>query len=238
MSVNKLIVLLSVAYFIGAAQGLPQESVAIMMQFQQTCIDTSGFDEGYRQLLVSLEPAKSCLLNRLNVQQLQLDMKLVVSGSRKQFFDKYCPQLHESLSCFEDAFEGVAKCAGNDTDQVMVLIKEMSHGFLDVLCRNDGQMFFDIQKPEIGACIGEVVENSQDCEVSNITSKTPITGFGEQQCREFEESRECLKGKVEDCQVPGVFDVFDVVYSTISKANDCNQYTIVNEITSNEVDGI
>lgn len=231
--------ILFVAAFIGATQAVPAEIVAVMLEYREKCIAVSGSDVGYQQILASIQPARTCILNRLDVLQLQIDATQLVSGSRKPFFDKYCPKFNESMSCFDDTLEGVAKCVGDDVDQVKAIVKSVAHNLLDLACQNDGQLFFDVQKPEYTACLTQLKENgAQECKVSDSTKDTPISRYGEQQCRELDDTKECLKRKVDECDAPRLFDVFQAVFNGISKANNCTQYTTSGEITSNNIDGI
>lgn len=67
---------------------MPAEIPAEMLEFREKCIAVSGSEEGYQQILDSIEPAKTCVLNRLDVQQFQIDAEKLESGPRKPFFDK------------------------------------------------------------------------------------------------------------------------------------------------------
>ncbi|XP_065092555.1 27 kDa glycoprotein-like [Ochlerotatus camptorhynchus] len=235
---GKFLVVLAVAAFIRATQAMPAELVAVMLENQEKCIAMAGSDEGYQQMLGSIQMARTCVLNQLDVQQLQIDAMQLAQGSRKPFFDKYCPKFNESVSCFDDTFEGIAKCSGDDVDKVKALLKSMTHGLLDLACQNDGQLFFDARKPGFKDCMIQLKEHgAQECKLSNSTTETLISRYGEHQCRELDDTKECLKRKIDECDAPRIFDIVQVVFNAISKANDCKQYTTLGEIPSNNIDG-
>lgn len=236
---GKCLAILVVVAFLGATQALPQELVSVMLEYREKCIERSGSEEGYQQILESIQPAKICVLSRLDVQQLQVDAAQLVSGARKPFFDKYCPKFNESIDCFDSTIEGIAKCAGDSADQVKEILKSVFHNLLDLACQNDGQLFFDAQKPEYKECIAQLKgDGIQECKFSDGTRNMPISRYGEKECRELDDTLECLKRKVDECNAPKLFDVFQVVFNTISKANDCKQYTTLNEISDNKVDAV
>lgn len=214
------------------------EVVSLMLQYREQCIATSGSDEGYRQVLQSIQSAKICVLNRIDMQQLQMDAVELANGARKPFYDKYCPILNESVSCFDDTFEGIAKCLGHDTDRVKGVLKTMAHNLLDLGCQKDGQLFDDIEKPEYQQCMALLKEEGvQQCTLSDSTKKMSIVKYGAQQCWELNDVSECLKKKIDTCNAPRLFDMFQVVLNAVSNANDCKQHAFVDESFSNNIDG-
>lgn len=216
--------ILVVAAFIGAAQAVPAEVVSQILEYREKCIAWSGSDEGYQQFLQSIQPAKICVLNRMDVQQLQMDAMELASGARKPFFDKYCPIFNESMSCFDDTLEGIAKCVGDDGDRVKAILKTLAHNLLDLACQNDGELFFDAQEPEFKQCITQLKGlDAQECKLSDSTKNMSILKYGEQQCRELNDVLQCVKKKMEECHTPTLSYVVEVVFNTISNAIDCKQ---------------
>lgn len=217
---------------------MPAELVTAMLEYREKCIAVSGSDAGYQQILDSIQPAKTCVQNRLDMQQLQIDAIQLSSGPRKPFFDKYCPKFNESMSCFDDTLEGVAKCIGDDVDQVKRILKNMAYNLLDLACQNDGQLFIEAQKPEFKECISEMkAPGGLQCKMSDASKKIPISRYGEEQCRELDDALECIKKRVDECNAPKLFEVFQAIFNSITDANDCKQYTSLDEFSNNNVDG-
>ncbi|XP_065081862.1 27 kDa glycoprotein-like isoform X2 [Ochlerotatus camptorhynchus] len=217
---------------------MPAELVALMLEYQEQCIAVTGSEEGFQQMLGTFQMARTCLLSHLDEQQLQIDAMQLTYESRKPFFDKYCPKFNEQISCFDDTLEGIAKCITDDVDKFKAIIKSIAYDLLDLACQNDGQLFFDARKPGFKDCMIQLKEHgAQECKLSNSTTETLISRYDEQQCRELYDAKECLKRKIDECDAPKVFDIIQVVFNAISKANDCKQHTTFREILSNNIDG-
>lgn len=202
-------------------------------------MEMSGSDEGYQKTLESLQGARNCILNRIDVLELQLDASSMFQseGSRKTFFDKYCPKFNESVSCLDDVFEGLAKCTGQEDEETVPVFRDMAYGVVELVCQNNGQFLMDAQKPEFKACLERIKESAEECKLSNVTRSISMSQYGEEQCREVKNSRECIKAKADTCDAPEVFNIFDVFYNRVMKHSSCDRDTKVVVLYDNNIDG-
>lgn len=238
MSGSRLFAAITVIGFIAVVHAAPQEMIEALLRYKQECIAVSGSDEGYRQSLVAIPVMKECMFNRIDFSEIKIAGTSITESEsdRKDFLDKYCPQFNESVSCFDDIFEGVAKCMGEESEKIVPVFKDMAYGVVELICENNGQFLLDSQKPEFKACLLQLRESVQDCRLSNITRSTSLTEYNEGQCREIETSRECVKQKVDTCDAPAVFNVFEILFNRIMKWSNCHQYNKVVELYNNNIE--
>lgn len=239
MSGSRLFAAIAVIAFISVVRAAPQEIIEALLRYKQQCIDLSGSDEGYRQTLVAIPEMKICIFNKVDVLEMQQEVTSISESKsdRKMFFDKYCPQFNESVSCFDDLFESVAKCIGEDSDQIVPVFRDVAYGVVELICENDGQFLLDAQKPEFKDCLVQLRESVQECRLTNMTHSVSLIHYGEEQCREVETSRECVKQKVDECNAPAVYNIFEILFNRIMKWTNCHQYNKVVELYNNNVDG-
>lgn len=216
----------------------PLEMQLMLLQYRDTCVKVSGSDAGFQQLMASLQPAQLCLMRHVDMLQMVMDAQTMTTSEDKRidFFQTYCPQLNESLVCFDGAIEGIATCVGEDTDQVKMIISKILTGALELLCKNDGEFITEVKKPNFKPCLDQLKAEIDDCKATKITKETPFTRFNEEQCREFQAVRNCMEEKVTACGAPALLHIADVVYNPIFKTNNCEKYTSVNEITGNDIE--
>lgn len=46
------------------------------------------------------------------------------------------------MSCFDDTLGGLAKCTGDDVEQVKRILKKIAYNIVDIVCQNNGQLLF------------------------------------------------------------------------------------------------
>ncbi|XP_062559457.1 27 kDa glycoprotein-like [Armigeres subalbatus] len=238
MGVFRLLVVFTVAAVIGVSLARPstEQMMEVLLRYKQLCINMSGSDEGYRETLPAISEARTCLFDRIDLPQMKLDASTLTETSRKEFFDKYCPKFNESVSCLDGVFEGISKCTGEEEEKMVPVYKAVAYGVVELLCENDGQFMFEIQKPEFMACVAQLKEIAEECRLSNETQFVSLLRYGEDECHEAEKSKECVKERIETCNAPGVYHLYEVFYNKIMKFSNCDKYTKVVHLYDNNID--
>ncbi|XP_058838172.1 27 kDa glycoprotein-like isoform X2 [Topomyia yanbarensis] len=232
--------LLVVAILSGATNAKPSETrnaqskqgelvsriTDMLHQLRASCVERSGSEEGFRQIMTSIQSIKSCAKQYVDVPKLKTDLKTMTRENNKELFENYCPQFNKSKVCFEDIIEGVATCAGQDADETRAIANDMLNNAVELMCKNDGEIFFETRKPEFHTCVAEFKRNAQDCNTLHFAKGTPMTRLGEAECRAIEETKECFRDKLSSCKstVMGIVDVF---YDPIISANNCQQVILI-----------
>ncbi|XP_058834230.1 uncharacterized protein LOC131691673 [Topomyia yanbarensis] len=229
-------VILILAYLIGALRASPTdvanndgEFIAsnvqqMMVQYRQFCVNQSGSDEGFSQIISSLQPAKKCVMQYVYLPQFKIDVQ--TSNNRKELFDNYCPKFNESLVCFDGMIQGVAKCIGQDMDDVRIMLAKMVSNVLEVMCKNDGEIFLEVRKAEFQNCMNILQENGQQCMSTKIKKTNPITQYGWDKCRELRKYRKCVDEKVDvSCKTTAFRELIDALFRPIVKDNNCHKVT-------------
>ncbi|KXJ82620.1 hypothetical protein RP20_CCG012677 [Aedes albopictus] len=130
MSGSRLFTAIAVIAFITAARGAPQEVIEALVRYKQQCIAMSGSTEGYKEILNAIPNIKTCIFKRVDILEIEQDATSISESKvdRKIFFDKYCPRFNESVGCFDDLFEGMAKCTGEDSDEIFPVLRDVAYG--------------------------------------------------------------------------------------------------------------
>ncbi|XP_019933293.3 uncharacterized protein LOC109623244 [Aedes albopictus] len=191
-----LIFILTVAtIFGGVIQAAPPDAATVaLLLFRERCVNVSGSDEGFYQLFSSVEPAKACLFEHVGEFQQEPLPPIDDYESRKEFFDRICPKVNESVSCFEDVIEGAAKCTTEAHDKLTPVINDILHGLVNLICQDSGQLYYDINSAEFGECYSQVQANLIGCRPSEATGTISSIPNTVEQCRFVVESRDCIKG--------------------------------------------
>lgn len=240
MSGSRLFAAISVIAFIGVVHAAPQEVIEALVRYKQQCIAMSGSTEGYKKILNAIPKIKTCIFKRVDILEIEQDATSISESKvdRKIFFDKYCPRFNESVGCFDDLFEGMAKCTGEDSDEIVPVLRDVAYGIVELMCDNDGQLLIDAQTLEFKACTLKLRESIQDCKLSDLTSFISLTQYGEKQCRiRVETLRECVKQKLDTCDTSTVYNIFEILYNRVMKWMNCHQYNKVGELYNNNIDG-
>lgn len=233
---------LLVTAFIGAAfayvpYGVRDDAVSanvmMLLQYREMCVDLSGSDAGYRKLISSVVPAKDCVMRKINVPALKLHLESTANESQKELIDTYCPQLNSSLGCLDDVKEGMAMCMGGDTNTNKQIITEMLANLLEWACNNDGANLFAFQSSEFQECTDQLRTFSSQCKMPEGGRRHAISQYGEDECRATATAIECVTGKMDNCD--SLKDLINAIFSPVSKANHCEKYRTINEITSNDI---
>ncbi|XP_055529600.1 uncharacterized protein LOC129721266 isoform X2 [Wyeomyia smithii] len=202
--------------------GLPAKQ--IMLTFRETCQEYSGSDEGFQQFILSMQPTKRCLKKYVDLARFEEDVSKMTENNRREIFENYCPKFNESQVCFEGMIDAVATCINQNTNKTKTLLAEMVNNAVELMCRDDGEIFFESRKPEFRSCIKNIKQYVKECRSSNIAGNTSLTEFGYDECTELNNSRNCMKAKVTECNAEALMDIVDIYYNPIQKANECDYY--------------
>lgn len=193
----------------------------ILLTLREACMNRSGSEEGFHQFLVALPPAMRCLRQYIDLPQMMIDLKTMTQDNRKEVSETYCPKFTESKVCFDDTIQAVATCLGQNTKATREILGEMLSGGVELMCKDDGNIFFEARKPAFRSCIKDVKQHVKDCKSTKIPKTTPLTEYGKEECLELVKARDCLQEKVNACDSLAIMDIVDIYYNPIFKANNC-----------------
>lgn len=52
------------------------------------------------------------------------------------------PKLNAAVDCFNDVFEGAAKCSTEAYDKLVPILKNVMYGLVELICQNGGELFY------------------------------------------------------------------------------------------------
>ncbi|XP_053688807.1 uncharacterized protein LOC128738026 [Sabethes cyaneus] len=192
-----------------------------LLTLREACMNRSRSEEGFQQFLTSLPPAMRCLKSHIDLPQMMIDLKTMTQSNRKEVFETYCPKFAESKVCFDDMMQAVATCLAQNTKSSRAILNEMVSGAVDLICKDDGEIFFEARKPEFRSCIKDVRQHIKECKSTKIASTTLWTEYGQEECLELVKARDCLRDKVDACSSLAIMDIVDIYYNPVFKANNC-----------------
>ncbi|XP_029718387.1 uncharacterized protein LOC109429238 [Aedes albopictus] len=219
MSGGIIFILTVATIFGGVIQAAPPDAATVgLLLFRERCVNVSGSDEGFYQLFRSFEPAKACLFEHVGEFQQEPLPPIDDYESRKEFFDRVCPKINESVSCFEDVIGGAAKCTTETPEKLVTIISDILHGLVNLICRDRGQLYYGIKSAEFGECLGQVKANVIRCRASEATRTISSVPYSMEQCQDIFESRDCIKGI---CSSSTMDQIMDEIYGKLLSATKC-----------------
>lgn len=248
MFARLILTALVVALFASPAIGAPVsgessesgETLQVIESLEKQCLNRTGSTEAFEQLVVGFAFAPMCLAGHLDIEGLTTGIDQLDETNRVQFFDTYCPQVNESLQCITPMFELLRKCFDGEELAVMDIIFNIVPDALNLICKDHGDFFFKLDGPEVDNCVEKIDDFTIECSanISNATDAMNLSEFGEEQCLDVKQFRDCIADKFETCKAPGFVDLVDLFYKPVVKATKCAKYINLEErnaIETNQV---
>ncbi|KAL1392858.1 hypothetical protein pipiens_011826 [Culex pipiens pipiens] len=195
---------------------------AFLDKVEPSCWRQTGSNKTYEKLLVKSIFAPLCITSKLDVRSLSSDLKTLNESTRTKFFAKYCPQMHNCLSCLEPVTAELRKCfAPNEVEVLDIMIDRLSEG-INLACMDNRQIFFT-DDYNLNECSDKYFNYAKKCteKISNFDEAIDLSNYGSKQCRELVQVRECFEQKMVECKTPRLMDIFDLFYRPIMKATPC-----------------
>ncbi|XP_038111286.1 uncharacterized protein LOC119767236 isoform X2 [Culex quinquefasciatus] len=185
------------------------------------CIENTGSEAGYEKAINSMDSTAQCLGQNVNFMRMILNVNVPDTlEARQPLYGRYCPALHESVVCFNEAMEGVAMCTKGNVSLTVLMEKKIVHNLIDLICKNNGQFML-----EFDAYLDYARLNSKQCKVSNILQSTPFTDFGQYGCSEVKRARACIQEQVSAfCSTSTLFELMDAILVPIMEVINCDKH--------------
>lgn len=215
------------------------EMAELLSEVESSCRKMTGSNETYEKLVASSYMIPICVMSKLDLESFSNDLDNLDESTRAEFFPKYCPQLHDSLSCLEPATAEIRKCLDPEEIEVLDIIVNILPEGLNLACKDNGQIFFmdDVNFDECGNKFVNHVEKCAD-KISNATEAMDLSNYGQKQCDELAQVRECFEQQLVECKAPRLMDIFDLFYRPMVKASPCKNFITLNELPQIESNAV
>lgn len=191
---------------------------ALLNVLEEKCIEKTGSDAGYIKIVTSLNPTLQCVMNRVNLKELQQDFLTITNDTRSAFFGKYCPGFTDSIACFDDLIDGVAMCQTDETaDSLKTMFRGMLGNVIQLLCKDDGQYIFDARKPEYKECAKKLKEKAPSCKANIVI----LDNLGVGHCETIKSAESCLNEDMESCG--RVMELIDALFAPLRQHYNCSK---------------
>ncbi|XP_058448044.1 27 kDa hemolymph glycoprotein-like [Malaya genurostris] len=207
----------------------------VLDEIRTACEKNSGSNKAFDELIAEASSVPFCFMEKFDVEGFSTDVDSVSNATRKEFFTKYCPQLHDSLTCFNPTIDKFRACMDKDDSEGLDVFVNLLPEAIDLICRDDGEIFF-VDDQNIIQCIEKVGNYSTEClqKVSNATDTMSLSNYGAKQCGELSDMRQCFEERFTECKAPRLLDVFDLFYRAVVKSSACKNFIALNDIAPNE----
>uniref|UniRef100_A0A8D8BAM9 (northern house mosquito) hypothetical protein n=1 Tax=Culex pipiens TaxID=7175 RepID=A0A8D8BAM9_CULPI len=199
------------------------ELTEFLGEVESSCRKMTGSNETYEMMVLHAALVPLCIISKLDIESFSTDLDNLDETNRTEFFPKYCPQLHDSLSCLEPVTAELRKCLDPEEVEVLDVIVNMLPEGLNLACKDNGQIFF---MDDSSKCLDKFAGYVKKCaaKVSKTTEAVDLSNYGPKQCNELAEVRECFEQKTAGCKGPRLTDIFDLFYRPILKATPCKSH--------------
>lgn len=191
-----------------------------LLKFKTACVEISGSDAGYEKAINALSPTIQCVIERFDTVSFSLDLP-DTAEARKTITDQYCPAFNESVACFDEMLEGIAMCGNDTVSTLKSMYKKMIQNMVDLMCKNNGQVFLEAGTPEFRSCLQHVRTNEQQCKVSDFIS-------------EVRRLKQCIHEQVSTCNNTAFEDIFNAIFEPVAEAAKCKM-NVQLELNANEI---
>ncbi|XP_062558647.1 27 kDa glycoprotein-like [Armigeres subalbatus] len=196
-----------------------QAATAALLRYREVCVNISGSDEGFYQFVGSIQPSRACVVDSLRT----IFQTAPAEKNASDFFKKSCPKFNETVSCFDEVIEGIAKCTSEDYQTLVNILNEILYGVVELICESNGQLLSELQSPIIRACLSLIRERAAECRLTEAIRSIPPTGLSVEQCLDVVQTRECLQEKVAICNTPTLHSILEIAYDKLLKYANCNK---------------
>lgn len=203
------------------------------------CLNKTGSNHTFEMIALNAAMLPLCVMSNLDLEAFPADLENLNETTRHQFFPTYCPQVRETLSCLDPITTELRKCLDPEEIEVMEIVIQMIPEGLDLVCKNDGQIFF-MEGTNFEECIDKFPQYVDKCadKMSNATDVMDLSNYGPQECDELHQVRDCFSEQLVDCKATQLMDIFDLFYRPMVKASPCKNFIkldVLPPIESNKV---
>lgn len=198
-------------------------------QLQATCYEKTGSNQAFTAMTDAFAAVPHCFLLQFDVINFADDLNWLNASTRHEFFPKYCPQFRNALPCFDSPIIQISKCLDDDSALVLLAMLNAAPEALELICQNDGELLFS-EGATYDVCMQNYANYAGECAslVSDSKAFTAIAKYDETQCQELAKARDCMQGKLNECNGPRLMDVLDVFWRAVMKNTPCRSNSTSN----------
>lgn len=215
------------------------ELAEFLGEVESSCRKLTGSNETYEMMVLNAALVPLCVISKLDIESFSTDLDNLDETNRTEFFPKYCPQLHDSLSCLQPVTAELRKCLDPEEVEVLDVIVNMLPEGLNLACKDNGQIFF-MDDSDFNECSDKFVGYVEKCadKISNTTDAMNLSSYGPKQCDELSQVRECFEQQMVECKAPKLIEIFDLFYRPMVKASPCKNLITLTELPEIESNAI
>ncbi|XP_065084839.1 27 kDa hemolymph protein-like [Ochlerotatus camptorhynchus] len=219
----------------GSSSEVSSETKESMHRIELACYEKTGSSQTFEAIGASFAFVPVCFFMKIDGVDFMndLDRLNTNASTRHEFFPKYCPQIRNVLPCLDPPMNELSKCLDDDDTLILHGTYNAMPEALDLICENDGEILFQ-EGASLEVCMKNYYNYSEECGdlVSNSTNIMAVSKYGEAQCGELSQVRDCMQSKFNECNGPRLMDVFDVFWSAVLKNSPCRNVIL----RTNEID--
>ncbi|XP_065084827.1 uncharacterized protein LOC135707030 [Ochlerotatus camptorhynchus] len=204
-----------------------EESMDFVHDLEIGCYKKTGSDQAFEDMAASFAAFPLCFSMHVDMDNFANDLDRLNASTRHEIFPKYCPQVRNALSCFDLPLKQLSKCLNDDDALILLATHNAVHEALHLICENDGEILF-LEGATYNVCMENYSDYTVEC--SNVISDPELTmgisKYGEAQCIELSQIRDCMQNKFNECNGPRLIDVFDVFWRALLNNSPCRNFII------------
>lgn len=190
-------------------------------QVQEACRNQTGSEQSWEKLVSIAAEIPSCVMRKFNYTSYLVDALNLNADTRIDFFDKYCPQLNDTITCFTPVFNEFRKCYSESQQVALNIVFQQLVPTVNLFCKDHGDIFFE-NNEKIPPC--PTLQASVEACMSNISQDTDavdMSNYGSKECGEIVELYDCFKDAFVECRMPRFMEFIDLYLIPTVQASPC-----------------
>lgn len=207
-----------------------KDLTSYVKQVQKMCFEKTNSNDAFQAVMVAVYGVPQCIQGMVDVSTFVDNMRNLNASTRHELFPKYCPQVRSALVCLNTPKEELRKCLdANDAVILDGMVNAMPDA-VDLICKDDGEILYQ-DNANYNVCMRKYSDYAMECArlVSSETDLMEVSNFGQAQCDELANVRNCMEGKFNECNGPRVMEVFDVFWRALIQVTPCKNFVSLSE---------
>uniref|UniRef100_A0A2M4AC54 Putative conserved secreted protein n=1 Tax=Anopheles triannulatus TaxID=58253 RepID=A0A2M4AC54_9DIPT len=203
-----------------------------LTEMREMCKNNTGSDEAFPNFMQSVEQGMMCAMS-FDVDNFVTDLEKLTNATRTTFFSNYCPKLRTVSSCKDGILTGMKPCLEADDFKIVEALAGIIPDAVELICKNDGSIIFQMEDETRLECIGSKVDELTVCATSVASTwndDSDISELTPDQCSGLINFRQCIKEKLDSCQMSEVLGIYDLFHNALFRMTPCLNSTVVPQV--------
>uniref|UniRef100_A0A2M3YWB0 Putative secreted protein n=1 Tax=Anopheles nuneztovari TaxID=30067 RepID=A0A2M3YWB0_9DIPT len=203
-----------------------------LTEMREMCKNNTGSDAAFPNFMQSVEKGMMCAAS-FDADNFMVDLDKLTNATRSAFFSNYCPKLRTVAACKDGILTGMKPCLESDDYNIVESLAGIIPDAVELICKNDGSIIFQMEDETRLECIATKIDELTVCATSVASTwndDSDISELTPEQCSGLINFRQCIKEKLDSCQMSEILGIYDLFHNALFRMTPCAKNAAVPQL--------